>query len=204
MSAQLPEEIHRLRGTRATRAASKESAFATGKPRMPDDLSEEEQIAWKEIVRFLAPRRTLTKADGPALRLYAENSARHKALLRKLTEHGEVIEQPLLDSSGVCHTKRVLHPASKAASTLASFLRAMLREFSLTPATREKTKPAAPPPPKKDELPVGSIGWLRAQRDAENAATQAAEEHNESGTETKPEETREGENHAPLTTLEPI
>jgi phage terminase small subunit len=162
MSAEIPDELHKLKGTRASRAVSRESSFPAGKPKMPPDLSEAAQVAWKEIVRFLKPRRTLTKADGPALRLYAETAARHKALLAELAEYGEVIETVILDGNGQPHTKRVLNPASKAATQLANSLRAMLRELSATPATREKTKPAAPPTPKDDELVPGSYGWYLA------------------------------------------
>jgi P27 family predicted phage terminase small subunit len=179
MSAQIPEEIHALKGTRATRAAAKESTFENGKPKMPDDLSENQQIAWKEVVKLLAPRCTLTKGDVPALRLYAQNFARHKALLAAIEEDGEVIEQPLLDSSGVCHTKKILHPASKQASTVSAFLRNMLREFSLTPATREKTKPAAPPAPKADEIVPGSARDLRRQLEQQAAEEESSSEPEE-------------------------
>jgi P27 family predicted phage terminase small subunit len=166
MSAQLPEELHRLRGTRATRAAVRESTVVGGKPTMPKDLTPNQQTAWKEIVKYLKPRRTLTKADGPALRLYAQTSARHTALLLELEEHGEVIEQDVLDSSGVAHTKRILNPASRQASTVSKDLRALLRELSATPASRETARPTAPPPPKKNAIIPGSVEDLIQQRDA--------------------------------------
>lgn len=173
MSAALPENVHALRGTRPTRASDEKSSIAAGRPTMPKDLSEDERIAWKEAVKVLSSRHTLTKADGLALRLYAETSARHKALLREIKENGEMVDQPVLDSNGVCHKKRVLSQASKAASTLAARLHALLREFSLTPITRERTKPAAPPAPKKNEIKPGSMEDLDRQL-AEIEAQEAA------------------------------
>jgi P27 family predicted phage terminase small subunit len=184
VSASLPEELHRLRGTRSTRAAVRESAIAGGRPNMPKDLTPNQRAAWKEIVKYLKPRRTLTKADGPALRLYAETSARHRALLLELDTHGEVIEQDVLDSSGVAHTKRILNPASRQASTVSKDLRAMLRELSATPASRETARPTAPPPPKKNAIIPGSVEDLLQQR----TALALAESENETETETEPEE----------------
>jgi P27 family predicted phage terminase small subunit len=167
MAARLPDELHQLRGTRSTRAAVRDSVAHTGAPVLPKDLTEKQRAAWREVVKFLKPRCTLTKADGIALRLYAQEWARYDALSRELEEQGEVIVQTILDSNGAAHEKRVLNPASAAATKCANFLKAMLKEFSLTPASREKTAPAAPPPPKKTDLVPGSLEDLIHQRDEE-------------------------------------
>jgi P27 family predicted phage terminase small subunit len=187
---ELDDNTRWLQGNRASQAkAPADSTIRGGKPSCPKDLDDVERAAWKEIVKWLSPRRTLTKADGPLLRLYAENSARHRALLKELKEHGEIITQTVLDSSGNAHEKRVLNPAARAASTVAATLQRLLRELSATPATREKTRPAARPAPAKSALVEGSREWL--EREIANEAEESeAESEAESETETQ-EETNE-------------
>ena len=122
--------------------------FAGGRPRMPKYLDVDEQEAWKAIVKLLAKRGTLSPGDGPSIEIYANSYARHRALLKELREHGEMVDVTVLDSSGNAHTKRVANPAGKLATQLANSLRAMLKEFGGTPASREKAKRAGPAPQK--------------------------------------------------------
>lgn len=160
---QVDNETHRLKGTRPTRAAAKESVAHSGAPSMPKDLTKNQIAAWREVIKFLKPRCTLTKADGIALRLYAQEWARHKALLLELETFGELVDVTICDSSGTAHTKRVLNPAGKMASQCANFLKAMLREFSLTPASRETVTRPKPAPPKANALVPGTVAWYMAQ-----------------------------------------
>ena len=77
-----------------------------------------------------------------------------------------MVDTIVLDSNGEPHTKRVQNPATKLAAQLETSMRAMLKELSATPASREKTRPAAPAAPKEEEYPEGSIGWLLKQKAA--------------------------------------
>ncbi len=59
---------HELAGTVPQWGAGEQaSAFAASKPKMPKYLSAEEQTCWKEIVKILAKRGTLTAGDAMEL-----------------------------------------------------------------------------------------------------------------------------------------
>jgi P27 family predicted phage terminase small subunit len=176
MSARIPDSLHALKGTRATRAAER-VAFQGCRPRMPKTLSPEEQISYKEIVKLLSKRRTITAEDVLSLKLWAQTDVRHQNLLKELRDHGEMIDQPMMDSNGGVHTKRILNPAGKTCTQLGNNLKALLQQFGLTPASREKAPPTAPPPPKG---PVeGSFMWgeeVLARRRAEQQQAASEEE----------------------------
>ena len=135
---------HWLSGSDSQAKPEQPSAYPAGRPKMPKDLSPVAQQEWKRIVKLLATRGTLTKVDASALELYSETYARHRALLKELQEHGEMIDTVVLDSSGNAHDKRVVNPASKIATQLANSLRAWQKELGITPTSREKARPAAP------------------------------------------------------------
>ena len=160
--ARKPLEQHRLNGTSPEYATQGEPAFAGGKPKMPADLSPASQAEWKRLVRELAKRGTLTKVDSSALEIYAVTFARWKACVAELEKYGPVVETTWTDQNGNVHTKRTENPASKIAGRLENSMRAMLKEFSATPASREKTRPTKSAP-KPDEFPVGSVEWLRQE-----------------------------------------
>ncbi|MGA8429495.1 MAG: P27 family phage terminase small subunit [Candidatus Sulfotelmatobacter sp.] len=164
MSARISDELHELKGTRPTRAAAaSESQFSRGRPKMPEHFAEAEAKVWKQIVKLLAARKTLTKGDGPAIEIYVETYLRHAALVRELKATGEMVDVVVLDSQGVAHTKRVANPASKLCTALANSLRQMLREFCGTPATREKSKPAKAAQ-RSETFEPGTVGWILQQR----------------------------------------
>lgn len=174
MSAQIDNDLHRLRGTRVTRAAPSNN-FPAGRPKMPKDLSEVAQEKWREMIRVLAQRGTLTKGDGPALEIFCEAFARWRSLLNELQEHGVMVDVTVLDSSGTAHTKRVQNPAAKLAAQLDNSLRAMLKEFSATPASRERAKRAAPQQPKAVAQP-GTVAYELQQQQEEQQETEQERE----------------------------
>ena len=165
MSAQMPDELHHLRGTRPTRAAaSGDSQFKGGRPRIPKHFDDLEKECWRDIVRVLAARGILSPGDAPNIALYAEARARQLRLLKELKEKGEMVDSVVLDSNGEPHTKRIINPASKAATTLANTLRGLLKELCATVASRERAKPAAPAKRKKEDFEPGTIGWMKEQQ----------------------------------------
>lgn len=169
MSAAIPEEVHRLRGTRPTRAAIREATCPSGRPKKPTHLSPLASDKWDELVRLFSKRRTLTKGDGFALEILCETYARWRACLADLAERGPMVEETFLSKGGEPITRRVQNPAAKLAAQMENSMRAMMREFSATPASREKAKPAQPET-KKERFPVGSIGWIREQEQKEAKA----------------------------------
>ena len=155
MSARISDELHRLRGTRPTRAAEPRASIAkAGRPKMPFYLSDDEQVCWRQIVKLLTRLRTITPSDAPAIELFAQQKVRHLALLKELKNFGEMVDVTILDASGHPHTKRILNPAGKAATQLENSIRALLDRLGLNPASREKVKPAEPAPP-KETVPEG-------------------------------------------------
>lgn len=143
---------HKLTGTRSQAKPDVESTFPAGRPRMPKHLCSVAADKWRELVRLLAKRGTLTQVDSSALEIFCETFARWRGLCDEIRERGAMVDVTVLDSSGVAHTKRVQNPAAKLAVQLENSMRAMLKEFSATPASREKAKPAAKEPT-KDQTP---------------------------------------------------
>jgi len=113
-----------------------------GKPKKPEHLTPVAAEKWDEMCKLLRARGVLTKADGPALELFCETWSQWRALLTDIAERGHIVENTVLTSNGSPITKYVANPAVKLASQKETAIRNMLREFSATPATREKTKPA--------------------------------------------------------------
>jgi P27 family predicted phage terminase small subunit len=161
--ARKTEEQHWLQGSKPEWSAPDSPSFAGGKPKMPKELSPVAQAEWKRLVKHLQQRGTLTRCDASALEIYCETYARWRQCLADIAVHGPVIETTWTDSHGTEHEKRVPNPAAKLAAQLETSMRQMLKEFSATPASREKSRPAAPETP-KDENPEGSVGWLLEQQ----------------------------------------
>lgn len=152
---QLPEEIHRLKGTRPTRAAAPQEPVPAGRPTMPKHLSPIARDKWREMIRTLSSRGTLTRGDGPALEVFVETYARWRACLKEIDTHGVMVTVNYAGANGEPESKRVMNPASKLAAQLETSMRQMLKELGQTPASREKAKRAKPVPPKPRKLEPG-------------------------------------------------
>lgn len=126
-----------------------ENLFPAGRLKMPKDLSTEEVIAWRQLFGPLQKRKTLTRADSPAAIVLLKMWMRWCAV-EKLATANPVMEVTWTDKNGVEHFKTVEHPACKMATQLEARILAALKEFSATPASRDKTKPTKAAPPKED------------------------------------------------------
>jgi P27 family predicted phage terminase small subunit len=155
-----PDWEHKLTGTKSRAKDEPEPVIEAGRPTCPKYLTQIERAAFKEIVKILSARGTLTKGDGPAIVLYATTFGQHRALVNELNERGPMVDVIILDSGGNPHTKRVENPAAKRAAQLGNSLRAMLKEFSATPASRERSKKAAMPRPKRVPTIADKIAQL--------------------------------------------
>lgn len=176
MSARISDEIHRVKGTRPTQAAApQESTVSAGRPKMPKHLSPIAKDKWRELVRLLDARGTLTKADAEAMEIYCETYAQWRACRAEIDAHGVMVDTFVTDSSGESHTKRVQNPAQKLAVQLQNALRAMLKEFAATPASREKARPAKPAPTKNKEPKPGTVAWILAHEQDEPEEQEAPE-----------------------------
>ena len=153
------ENEHWLAGTMPhDRADDSPSTFRASRPKMPKHLSEVARAKWREMERLLSKRGTLTGVDATALEIFCETYARWRALRAEIDKHGEMVDQTTCDNAGNPHTRRVQNPACKLEAQALAFIRQMLKEFSATPASRDKTKPAQPPAQSKPE--PGTMGAL--------------------------------------------
>lgn len=125
--------------------------FHAGRPKMPADLPEPARAEWKKIVKLLSRRGTLTSVDSSALEVYVRMYAQWRALCAEVDKFGPMVDEAVLDKNGEVETRRVQNPAMKIALQLGNALRMYQKEFSATPASRERTKPTVPDPEKKKQ-----------------------------------------------------
>jgi phage terminase small subunit len=175
---ELSEELHELKGTKSQRRTTSEAVFVGGRPRKPKDLSPVASEEWDRVVRQLNARRTATRLDASAIETYVRTFALWRGFMVEAEEH-PMIDEIILDKEGVAHTRRIVNPASKQATQLGNLLARYQREFSATPASRESTKPTAPPPPKADEIVPGSARDLRRQLEQQAAEEESSSEPEE-------------------------
>jgi P27 family predicted phage terminase small subunit len=126
---------------------------------MPAHLTAEARKEWKRVLPLLLRRGSLTEADATALSLYCETHARWVAAKKEIEEHGIMVEVTVLSSNGAPITTRKQNGALKIAENCERSLGRFLKELGLTPASREKVKPAK----KREEeepLPADSVGAL--------------------------------------------
>jgi P27 family predicted phage terminase small subunit len=168
---------HLLEGTQPQWAAGDEQPnFAAARPKMPKYLPPVAAKEWKRLVNELSQRGTLTRCDSSALEIYVTTFARWKQAVAEVEKRGPVIESTWTDQHGTEHSKLVENPASKIAARLENSLRQMLKEFSATPASRDRTKPAAAEPKQTEcPWPEGSVGWYEWHKDKQAPQHQAAE-----------------------------
>lgn len=149
---------HWLQGTDPEWSESAAPVCAAGRPKMPSDLSPVAVAEWKRITKELRKRGTLTKVDSSALEVYVRMYSQWRALCAEVEERGAMIDEISFGKDGEKITRRAQNPAQKLAIQLGNALRAYQKEFSATPASREKTKPVGPPPrklePGEDSDPI--------------------------------------------------
>jgi P27 family predicted phage terminase small subunit len=135
-----PIELHNLQGTKPTAWSLDEPIFASGRPKMPVDLSPVAEAEWKRLVPKLCRRKQLTKADASVLEIYCRIYARWRKV-EAIAAERPLSETSWLDKNGNEHIKVEESPASKIAARLESQMRAYLVQFSATPVSRKLTKP---------------------------------------------------------------
>lgn len=137
---------HALHGTKPHKSTAKTvSALPADEPEMPKHLTAEARKEWKRLLPLLLERGSLTPGDSAALALYAETFSRWLLAKRDVEEHGLTVSTVVLDSSGQQVTNRKINPALRIVENCERSLRNFLREFGLTPATRERVVPARKP-----------------------------------------------------------
>ncbi len=170
-------ELHRLQGTRphdSTVDPDDDSrVFVSGRMKMPAEWKgTERETAWKLLFNPIAKRKTLTRADSAAATIIVEMWRRWQTVAQLAAEN-PIVEVSWVDKHGTEHFKQVESPASKMATSLEHKLLAALKEFSATPASRERTKRT-----KEPELKPSKVKTERErleEQEAELKAQQAKE-----------------------------
>jgi P27 family predicted phage terminase small subunit len=174
--ARKPIEQHWLQGSTPAYSGREAQTFRVGRPKRPKNLPPVADEEWKRITRELAKRGTLTTVDSSALEVYVRLYAQWRAYCDEIEKHGAMVDEEVLDKNGEAHTRRIVNPASKLAIQLGNAVRAYQKEFSATPASRERTKPGVVPP-KRNQFPHGSMGDIAAhpERYQEEAPAEVAQ-----------------------------
>jgi|SRR5580700_12335998 P27 family predicted phage terminase small subunit len=138
----LSDEHHKLVGTTAHKSVAKTvSKLAATRPKMPSHLSKAAKAEWKKILPQLLERGSLTEADACALSLYCETKSRWIAAKADVEQNGLTITVTVLDSHGTPVSTRKTNPSLRTLENCERSLRGFLREFGMTPATRERVLP---------------------------------------------------------------
>jgi P27 family predicted phage terminase small subunit len=174
-----PLAVHALQGTEARWSdADEDSPFVGGRPKMPNDLTEDGGDEWKRLVKGLSARRTVTRLDSSMLELHVRMWSRWKKVAA-LAEANPTTEVTWTDKNGEPHSKIVEHPASSMATKLENSLRNSLKELSATPASRERAKPTGKAAPSRNQPPHPESAEGMALKTAELRAAVEAERANE-------------------------
>jgi P27 family predicted phage terminase small subunit len=148
---------HWLSGSNRPRAKSPEtSVVRAGRPKFSADLSRPARLIFKRLCKLLEQRGALTSGDSELLRLYSFLFDRHQRALAKVLAQGEICTYTRLDSNGAPHEieKENLH--LKVAERAEAKMLSILDRLGLTPIARQKVKPIAAGPEKRQPVP-GSV-----------------------------------------------
>jgi P27 family predicted phage terminase small subunit len=151
-------EEHKLKGTRPTRAVEKKTVAEAGRPRMPKHLSAEAQVAWRDAVRLLKKRGTLSAGDAPTIAAYSECVARWIAAKKNVEDNGIVVVVTMVDKNGVTYEREKLNICLKVVEVAEKQMLALAKSLGLSPDSREKVKPTKADP--KTVLAPGSAALL--------------------------------------------
>jgi hypothetical protein len=168
------ESLHRLQGTRKHASTvdldDDSKQFAGGRLKMPEAYKQDPKrlALWRKLFGALHRRRTLTKADSAAAELLVENWVLWETVNAE-AQARPFSESVWTDKNGDVHSKTVESAASKMAATLQRGIMQALKEFSATPASREKTKRT------KESIPTQKMPTERERLDVEIAELRAAD-----------------------------
>lgn len=169
MPNQKPDEYHALTGASDRKSRAKASETIAGTPRPPSWLSKPARAEFKRIVRHLTERGTLSPADGAVLAVYAVSYARFISAQKDLDEQGLRVTATALDSHGKAVEVTKDNPALRVVQQSEKTILAFLRQFGLTPATRERVKPTKPRDEDADGVTDDDVDDLIRRAGAANA-----------------------------------
>jgi P27 family predicted phage terminase small subunit len=146
---------------RPSRANPRGQVGRAGRPKFPDYLPEECRALWKELVKQLARRRTLTPGDGPALGLLVRTHLQWQKACEDVEKRGVMVNETRHSRGGFEYTVLVVNPCVKIAANLYSELKDSLKEMGLTGLARDKVAEVQPKDKEAAEIP-GTVGYSLA------------------------------------------
>ena len=144
VSAKISNELHRLKGSRPTRAVVEPAySVAPGRPKMPRNLPEPQQVTFKRIRHLLEKRRACTRGDVEIIVMYCEIYERWKQALAKLEKEGVVRVYSRLDANGKEVQGEKKNLSYDVAQDSEKELTGLLDRLGMSPLNRGKVKPTA-------------------------------------------------------------
>lgn len=160
-----PTAVKELQGNPGKRKLNRtEPPTQKGAPEMPLFITATAEQEWDRIVPILLEMNVLTTADGAALANYCMTFARWQEAESAITEHGVVIQEPVLNKEAeVVGYKLKKNPACTVAMACQKEMRAQLSAFGMDPSSRSRIKGATNEPQKS---PLAKLLEMRGQRRA--------------------------------------
>jgi P27 family predicted phage terminase small subunit len=178
------EALHNLQGTTPEYGRETISHIPMSKPSMPEHIKADKASArdWREMVKVLKERGTLTRADGPLIELYCDHRQRRRVALEHLRTEGLVSDYARLDKNGeecITEKRNLWLPI---AETCERNIVAVLDRLGIGPIQKDKPrrgvapkpKPLPVPEPTDDELGLSPLAaeMLKELREKQQEETQ--------------------------------
>jgi P27 family predicted phage terminase small subunit len=144
---QLSDALHALKGTKPKPnqrgERDRESVVTSGRPRCPAHVKSDPVAfaAFKDAVRILKKRRTVSAGDAPTLAVYAVVYSKWVKATADVNERGFEVEVERTNKAGEIYTATVPNVAVRVATDCERQLLQLAKSLGLTPDSREKIKP---------------------------------------------------------------
>jgi len=115
---------------------------ANCRPKLPKHLCADAVVVWKQTLKLMRARGTLSAGDAPILQVYAEVSARWIAAKRDLAERGIIVRVTRHDKQGAEYSVEATNPCLAIVQDCERQMLSHAKALGLTPDSRERVKPA--------------------------------------------------------------
>src|SRR5258708_30267605 len=114
--------------------------IGSSRPRMPKHLSPEAVIAWKEAVRLLRKKGTLSSCDSATVEIYAEVKATWLQAKADVLARGTILTETRYSKAGNEYTVDVVNPNVKIKADSEKQMLSLTRSLGLAPDARDKVR----------------------------------------------------------------
>jgi P27 family predicted phage terminase small subunit len=150
-SPRKPIEWHKLAGSERdamrdrSKAGAGESSTVGGRPRMPKSVKADDvaRAKWRDTVRILRGRGTLSTGDAQVIELLAVNYSQWLAALEHVRAHGNPMTITVPVRGGTAEVEKE-NPNVRTASDCAKQIHALSKSLGLTGIDRDKVKRVKP------------------------------------------------------------